>query len=108
VFKREGYDNKIIERLDEKVSFESIIKEEQKSGTTGIASGLGYAMGFLMYMFIFIYGAMVMRGVAEEKTTRIVEVMLSSIRPMQLMVGKVLGIGLVAFTQSILWFAAIF
>jgi ABC-2 type transport system permease protein len=59
-------------------------------------------------MFIFIYGAMVMKGVAEEKNNRIVEVMLSSIQPFQLMTGKVLGIGLVAFLQSIIWFATIF
>lgn len=107
VLKREGYNSELIEKLDEKISFESIIKEEEKSGMTEVASGLGYAMGFIMYMFIFIYGAMVMKGVAEEKTTRIIEVMLSSIRPIQLMIGKVIGIGLVAFTQSILWFATV-
>lgn len=107
VLKREGYNSELIDKLNEKVPFESIIKEKEKTGMTEVASGLGYAMGFIMYMFIFIYGAMVMKGVAEEKTTRIVEVMLSSIKPIQLMIGKVLGIGLVAFTQSILWFGAL-
>lgn len=107
VLKREGYDSQLLKKLEEKVSFESIINEKEKGGMTEISSGLGYAMGFIMYMFIFIYGAMVMKGVAEEKTTRIVEVMLSSIQPFQLMVGKVLGIGLVAFTQSLIWFGAI-
>lgn len=107
VLKREGYDSQLLKKLENKVSFESIINEKEKGGMTEISSGLGYAMGFIMYMFIFIYGAMVMKGVAEEKTTRIVEVMLSSIQPMQLMVGKVLGIGLVAFTQSLIWFGAI-
>lgn len=107
VLKREGYDSQLLKKLEEKVSFESVINEKEKGGMTEISSGLGYAMGFIMYMFIFIYGAMVMKGVAEEKTTRIVEVMLSSIQPMQLMVGKVLGIGLVAFTQSLIWFGAI-
>jgi len=107
VLKREGYDSQLLKRLEEKVTFEPIINEKSKSGITEIASILGYAMGFIIYMFIFIYGAMVMKGVAEEKTNRIVEVMLSSIRPFQLMMGKVLGIGLVALTQSMLWFAAI-
>ncbi len=103
VLKREGYDSELLKKLDEKVTFESIINEKEKSGTTNISYGFGYVMGFAMYMFIFIYGAMVMKGVAEEKTSRIVEVMLSSIRPIQLMIGKVLGIGLVAFTQTVLW-----
>ncbi len=108
VLKREGYDSELIKKLDDKVTFESIIKEEEKGGMTAVSSGLGYAMGFIMYMFIFIYGAMVMKGVAEEKNNRIVEVMLSSIQPFQLMTGKVLGIGLVAFLQSFIWFSVIF
>ncbi|MCO5234544.1 MAG: ABC transporter permease [Chitinophagales bacterium] len=107
VLKREGYDSELLQKLDEKVTFESIIKEKEKGGKSDISSGLGYAMGFVMYMFIFIYGAMVMKGVAEEKNNRIVEVMLSSIRPIQLLSGKVLGIGLVAILQSMLWFATI-
>lgn len=107
VLKREGYDSELLSKLDEKVTFESIINEKEKSGTTNVSYGFGYAMGFAMYMFIFIYGAMVMKGVAEEKTNRIVEVMLSSIQPIQLMIGKVLGIGLVAFTQTIIWLTTI-
>ncbi|MCO5230413.1 MAG: ABC transporter permease [Chitinophagales bacterium] len=107
VLKREGYNSDLLQKLDEKITFESIIKEKEKGTMSEVSSGLGYAMGFVMYMFIFIYGAMVMKGVAEEKNTRIVEVMLSSIRPIQLMAGKVLGIGLVAMLQSMLWFATI-
>lgn len=103
VLKREGYDDELLKRVEEKVSFETIINEVDKSGTSGVSYGFGYVMGFAMYMFIFIYGAMVMKGVAEEKTNRIVEVMLSSIKPIELLVGKVLGIGLVAFTQTLLW-----
>lgn len=108
VLKREGYDGELLKKLEDKVTFESIINEKEKGGLTEVSYGFGYVMGFAMYMFIFIYGAMVMKGVAEEKHTRIVEVMLSSIQPFQLMVGKVLGIGLVAFTQTILWIASIF
>jgi ABC-2 type transport system permease protein len=59
----------------------------------------------LVYMFIFIYGVQVMRGVSEEKSSRIMEVMLSSVKPFQLMMGKILGIAAVVFTQFALWIA---
>ncbi len=59
-------------------------------------------------MFVFIYGAMVMRGVMEEKTSRIVEVIISSVRPTQLMFGKIVGIGLVGLTQLVFWLILIF
>lgn len=73
-----------------------------------IASGIGYACGFLIYFIMLIYGSQVMMGVMEEKTNRIAEVMVSSIRPFQLMLGKIIGIGLVALTQFALWIAFIF
>ncbi|HRK27620.1 MAG TPA: ABC transporter permease [Chitinophagales bacterium] len=87
------------------------ISEEALSGNTantGLATAAGFIMGFLMYMVIFIYGAMVMRGVMEEKTNRIVEVMLSSVRPFQLMIGKIVGIGAVGLTQFLIWIALMF
>jgi ABC-2 type transport system permease protein len=61
----------------------------------------------LIYMFIFVYGAMVMQGVMEEKTNRIIEVMVSSVKPFDLMMGKLIGIGLVGLTQFGLWGAVI-
>jgi ABC-2 type transport system permease protein len=73
-----------------------------------IASGIGYACGFLIYFIMLIYGSQVMMGVMEEKTNRIAEVVVSSIRPFQLMLGKIIGIGLVALTQFFLWIAFIF
>ena len=73
-----------------------------------IASGIGYACGFLIYFIMLIYGSQVMMGVMEEKTNRIAEVVISSIRPFQLMLGKIIGIGLVALTQFALWIAFIF
>lgn len=76
--------------------------EEVKSNT-GITMGLGYAAGLLIYMFIFIYGAQVMRGVIEEKTSRIVEVIISSVKPFQLMMGKIVGIAFVGLTQFVAW-----
>lgn len=64
---------------------------------------VGFVGGFLIYMFIFMYGAQVMRGVIEEKTSRIVEVIVSSVKPVQLMAGKVIGIAMVGLTQFLLW-----
>jgi len=65
--------------------------------------GIGFISGILIYMFIFMYGTMVMRGVIEEKTSRIVEVIISSVKPFQLMMGKILGVALVGLTQFVLW-----
>jgi ABC-2 type transport system permease protein len=73
-----------------------------------VASGIAYACGFLIYFILLIYGSQVMMGVMEEKTNRIAEVMVSSVRPFQLMLGKIIGISLVALTQFILWIAFIF
>ena len=67
------------------------------------ATGLAYVMGFLTYIALLIYGSMVMRGVMEEKTSRIVEVMISTVKPFQLMVGKIIGIGAVGLTQFFIW-----
>ena len=79
--------------------------EEGKAvkSSTEIAMAIGYAAGFLIYMFVFIYGTMVMRGVMEEKSNRIVEVIISSVKPFQLLFGKIVGIGLVGLTQIAIW-----
>lgn len=71
--------------------------------TSAIASGIGFLMGIIMYMAVFIYGMMIMRSVMEEKTTRIVEVMISSVRPFELMLGKIIGVGAVGLTQFSIW-----
>ncbi|RKD91373.1 ABC transporter permease [Mangrovibacterium diazotrophicum] len=76
---------------------------ETAKSSTEIAMGLGYLAGFIIYMFVLMYGMMVMRGVMEEKTNRIVEVIISSVKPMQLMFGKIVGIGLVGLTQILFW-----
>jgi len=68
-----------------------------------IGTVLGFIMGFMMYLVIFIYGSMVMRSVMEEKLSRIVEVMVSSVRPINLMMGKLIGVGGVGLTQLALW-----
>lgn len=77
--------------------------EDATRFTSAIAAAIGGIMGFIMYMTVFIYGAMVMRSVMEEKTNRIVEVMISSVRPFQLMLGKIIGVGAVGLTQVVVW-----
>jgi ABC-2 type transport system permease protein len=81
---------------------------EEKSGSAEVVLIIGYISGFLMYMFIFMFGAQVMRGVMEEKSNRIVEVIISSIKPFQLMMGKVVGIALVGLTQFVIWIVLTF
>jgi ABC-2 type transport system permease protein len=76
---------------------------KSKDGNSIVAYGVGYGAGFLIYITLFIYGAMVMRGVMEEKTNRIAEVIISSVKPFQLMMGKIIGIGAVGLTQFFMW-----
>ena len=75
----------------------------EKNASIGAAYALSFAGAILIYMSIFIYGAQVMRGVIEEKTSRIIEVIVSSVKPFQLMAGKIIGVGLVGLTQFVLW-----
>ena len=75
----------------------------EKESSTTVAMIIGYLCGFLIYMFIFMYGSMVMNGVIEEKSNRIVEVIVSSVKPFQLMLGKIIGVALVGITQFVLW-----
>ncbi len=86
------------------------IGEEGKAvkSSTEMAMAIGYASGFIIYFFIFMYGMMVMRGVMEEKQNRIVEVIISSVKPFQLLFGKVVGIGLVGLTQIVIWIVLAF
>lgn len=76
---------------------------QEKKSSAGLSMWLGYAAGLLIYMFIFLFGTQVMRGVIEEKTSRVVEVIVSSVRPFELMMGKIIGIALVGLTQFVLW-----
>ena len=72
------------------------------------ADSIGYVAGFLIYFILLIYGSQVMMGVMEEKTNRIAEVLVSSVRPFQMMLGKIVGVGAVALTQFGIWIAFIF
>lgn len=75
----------------------------EKDDKAGISYGVGFTSGFLIYIVLFIYGSMVMRGVMEEKTNRIAEVIVSSVKPFQLMMGKIVGIGSVGLLQFVIW-----
>ncbi len=77
--------------------------EKEQRTYSGVNMGLSFFVGFMIYMFIFIFGVQVMRGVIEEKTSRIIEVMICSVKPFQLMMGKIIGIAMVGFTQFLLW-----
>lgn len=76
---------------------------EEKKSNSFVAFGASYIMGFIIYFFVFMYGSMVMRSVMEEKKNRIVEVIVSSVKPVQLMFGKIVGTALVGLTQVAVW-----
>ena len=80
-----------------------LTEEGEQEDSGAFYSILGYIMGFIIYMAMFLYGAYVIQGVLEEKTTRVIEVMVSSVRPFQMLMGKVLGIGAVGILQMIVW-----
>jgi len=104
--KAAGIDLTILSEAQSIVHITTKIITEDGSTTNSQAEasmGIGFICGILIYMFIFMYGTMVMRGVIEEKTSRIVEVIISSVKPFQLMMGKILGVALVGLTQFALW-----
>jgi len=78
-------------------------KGQEEKSSTELAMILGYVSSLIIYMFILLYGIQVMRGVTEEKTSRIIEVIISSVKPFELMMGKIFGIALVCLTQVLLW-----
>ncbi|MEJ5054497.1 ABC transporter permease [Sphingobacterium sp. MYb382] len=101
-----GINISTIESINDKITVSA--KEitdtgDAKESHTEIAMGISMALSVLIYLSLFLYGAQVMRGVIEEKTSRIVEVIISSVKPFQLMMGKIFGIGLVGITQFALW-----
>jgi ABC-2 type transport system permease protein len=80
-----------------------LTEDGEKDSNLASAYGIGVASAILIYLSLFIYGSQVMRGVIEEKTNRVIEVIVSSVKPFQLMLGKILGVGLVGLTQFLLW-----
>lgn len=97
---------KMIDESSVEVDVKSVKWGEDGSETESsseIAMGIGFVLSFLIYMFVLMYGAMIMNGVIEEKTNRIVEVIVSSCKPFQLMMGKIIGVALVGLTQLAIW-----
>ncbi|MDO7853055.1 ABC transporter permease [Hymenobacter convexus] len=95
-----------LDRLRSKVDLQAISLDEsgKEADSNALAtSGTAYALALAIYLFIFIYGVQIMRGVGEEKSSRIMEVMLSSVKPFDLMMGKIVGIAAVGLTQFLLW-----
>lgn len=90
---------------EELYKFRTVIKQGNKTAisNSGLSYGIGFGSGILIYMTLFIYGAAVMRGVMEEKMNRIAEVIISSVKPFQLMTGKIIGIAAVGLTQLLIW-----
>jgi ABC-2 type transport system permease protein len=89
--------------------FSTVIKQGDKTeqSNSGLSYGIGFGSGMLIYITLFIYGAAVMRGVMEEKMNRIAEVIISSVKPFQLMLGKIIGIAAVGLTQLLIWIVLI-
>lgn len=98
--------DRIIEDVQSEFSIPTVKRTaegESSTSSTTVAMVAGFLFTFVIYFFVMTYGAMVMQGVMEEKTNRIMELMVSSIKPFQLMMGKIVGIALVGFTQIVIW-----
>ena len=104
-FEQKNIDVKQIEAIKQEVNFEFKScdgKDENRIKET-LSYGLGFGLGILMYVILTIYGSQVMRGVMEEKTNRIAEIIISSVKPFELMMGKIIGIGMVCLLQFSIW-----
>jgi ABC-2 type transport system permease protein len=101
-----GIDPMVLKSIKTKINLLTIkINEggDEQSSYTELGMGIGFVSGLVIYIFIFMYGTQVMRGVIEEKTNRIIEVIVSSVKPFQLMMGKIVGVAMVGLTQFVLW-----
>jgi len=103
--KEMGFSSTALDSLRTDIDIEAInlSGEKEKKGSAGIAMAVGGFSGVLIYMFMLIYGSQVMRGVMQEKSSKIVEILVSSVKPFQLMMGKILGVAAVGLTQFALW-----
>ena len=103
-------DPAVMKAMRKNVRFEQkVISEtgEESDSSTGLLYGLGMAMGIIIYMLVLLYGIQIMHGVIEEKSSKIVEVLVSTVRPFQLMLGKIIGIAAVGLLQFIIWIVLI-
>ncbi len=108
--KQSGISQDALDQLKTEVNIttKKIADTGEQESSAGASSFIAFTAGILMFMFIMLYGVQVMRGVIEEKTSRIIEVMISSVKPFQLMMGKIIGIALVGLTQFMLWIVLTF
>lgn len=109
--KQYGIDQKVIKNINQTnvgITTQKATSKGLESSSAGASTAIGYICAILIYLFIFLYGVQVMRGVIEEKTNRIVEVIISSLKPFELMMGKIVGIALVGLTQFVIWIVIIF
>ncbi|MFA6262167.1 MAG: ABC transporter permease [Bacteroidia bacterium] len=105
-----GIDQQVLQEINRHKHTLQTVKltdEGFETGSSGVSSAIGMISAIAIYTFIFIYGVQVMQGVIEEKTNRIVEILISSLRPFELMMGKIMGIALVGLTQFFIWGVAI-
>ena len=103
---KSGLSQDQLNRLRSRVDLQAISLDEtgKEADSNALAtSGIAYVLALAIYLFIFIYGVQIMRGVGEEKSSRIMEVMLSSVKPFDLMMGKIVGIAAVGLTQFLMW-----
>jgi len=103
--KNSGLDSELIDALNVKINtnLETFAGEKTSKLGGGLKLAFGGAAGYLLFMFIIIYGNMIMRSVIEEKTSRIIEVIISSVKPIQLLLGKIFGTSLAGITQFLIW-----
>lgn len=100
---QEGIDKSKLDALRSNISVDFKSGDDEKKGNSWVAYGVGYACGFTIYIVLLLFGTSVMRGVMEEKVSRIAEVMISSVKPFQLMMGKIVGIAAVGLLQFLIW-----
>lgn len=112
-----GYSEEVIKNFKTEVDIDQeelafnkdgILVETGKKNSAELATAIGFVSGFVIYIVLIFYGAMIMRSVMEEKTNRIVEVIISSVKPFQLMMGKILGVSAVGLTQMLVWITMTF
>ena len=100
-------DQATLDALKTNIEIHQITKDistgEEKSSSSGLIYGVGFVLGILIYMFVLIYGIQIMQGVIDEKTSKVVEVIVSSVKPFQLMLGKIIGIASVGLLQFTIW-----
>jgi ABC-2 type transport system permease protein len=104
-FEGKSIDMQTIEDVKKQIQpiYKSVTGGEENEIKEGIAYAMSFGLGIMMYVILTIYGAQVMRGVMEEKTNRIVEIIISSVKPFELLLGKIIGIGMVSFLQLSVW-----